>query len=86
MNESTKELIAIGASIAAHCQPCLTAHVDKARNLGIGDDEIREAIEVGATVRRGAMSFMDKFAKGILEGTESISSSCCDSSQSNCCR
>ena len=27
MDERTKELIAIGASVGAHCQPCLTYHV-----------------------------------------------------------
>ena len=43
MDERTNELIAIGA----HRQPCLTYHVAKAKELGIGEDEIREAIAVG---------------------------------------
>ena len=38
MNEKTKELSSIGASLAAHCQPCLVFHVDKARKLGIGEE------------------------------------------------
>jgi AhpD family alkylhydroperoxidase len=42
MDEKTKELIAIGASISGHCQPCLTFHVDQAKHLGIGEDEIKE--------------------------------------------
>ena len=29
LDERTKELIAIGASVCAHCQPCLTYHVNK---------------------------------------------------------
>jgi len=33
MDEKTKELIAIGASVGAHCQPCLAWH-EKARELG----------------------------------------------------
>ncbi len=40
MNESTKELIAIGASLAAHCQSCITFRSNKARKLGISDKEI----------------------------------------------
>lgn len=44
MNEKTKELIAIGASVAGHCQPCLTHHLDHAKRLGIGEDDIREAV------------------------------------------
>ena len=50
MDELTKELIAIGASVGAHCQPCLTYHVEKARELGINDEEIRLAIETGHMV------------------------------------
>ena len=29
MDENTKELIAIGASLAAHCQPCIKFHIEK---------------------------------------------------------
>lgn len=70
MDERTKELIAIGASVGAHCQPCLTYHVEKARELGIGDEEIRAAIETGHTVEKGAMSAMRKFSAGILNTPE----------------
>ncbi|HBO68850.1 MAG TPA: hypothetical protein DD658_01330 [Deltaproteobacteria bacterium] len=42
----TKELIAIGAAVAAHCQPCLKFHLDKSREEGIGPGEIAEAVEV----------------------------------------
>jgi AhpD family alkylhydroperoxidase len=69
MDERTKELIAIGASIGAHCQPCLTYHVEKARELGANED-IRAAIETGHMVEKGAMSAMKKFSAGII-GTES---------------
>jgi AhpD family alkylhydroperoxidase len=66
MDEKIKELIAIGASISGHCQPCLTYHVDQAKRLGIGDDEIKEAIAVGKMVQKGAMAAMNKFAQTVL--------------------
>ena len=66
MDERTKELIAIGASIGAHCQPCLTYHVAKARELGIDDELIRAAIETGHLVEKGAMSAMKKFSSEVL--------------------
>lgn len=66
MDERTKELIAIGASVGAHCQPCLTYHVTKARELGIDEESIRAAIETGHMVEKGAMSFMRKFSSEIL--------------------
>ena len=61
-DEKTKELIAIGASITANCHPCLDYHVAKARELGVGVDEISEAIEVGKQVRRGASAKTDRLA------------------------
>jgi len=53
MDEKTKALIAIGASMSAHCQPCVTYHVTKARELGIGDELILEAVAVGQMVDAG---------------------------------
>jgi len=58
----TKELIAIGASVAAHCQPCLKFHVDKIREVGGEPREIAEAIEVGKMVGKGAAFNMRQFA------------------------
>jgi len=61
LNDKTKELIAIGASISANCQPCLDYHLNKALEYGADESEISEAINVGTLVRRGAASKMDKF-------------------------
>jgi len=71
MDERTKELIAIGASVGAHCQPCLTYHVEKARELGIDDEQIRSAIETGHMVEKGAMSAMRKFSASVLDARQS---------------
>jgi AhpD family alkylhydroperoxidase len=61
MDEKIKELIAVGASVAAHCRPCLQFHVDKAMELGIGKDEIAEAVAVGKMVQKGGMVAMRCF-------------------------
>ena len=68
MDERTKELIAIGASVGAHCQPCLTWHMKKARELGIDAETIRAAIETGHMVEKGAMAAMRKFTDDVLSG------------------
>jgi len=67
MNESIKELVAIGASIGAHCQPCLKYHIQAAIKLGIEPDEIRQAIAVGHRVEKGSMDAMKKFSAGALK-------------------
>lgn len=75
MDERTKELIAIGASVSAHCQPCLAYHLEKARELGIEEDNIRAAIETGHMVEKGAMSAMRTYAASLVD-TASPESSC----------
>ncbi len=67
LDNKINELIAIGASISANCQPCLEYHTRKARENGSDEKEIIEAIEVGKLVRRGAAAKMDKFAENISQ-------------------
>jgi len=77
MDERTRELIAIGVSVGTHCQPCLAWHVDKARELGIDDETIREAIEVGHMVEKGAMSAMRKFSTEMMTQQTAPETQCC---------
>jgi AhpD family alkylhydroperoxidase len=67
-DEKTKELIAIGASITANCQPCLDYHIAEARAQGAEGGEILAAIEVGKQVRRGAGLKMDRHVAGLTGG------------------
>ncbi|MDH7599655.1 MAG: arsenite methyltransferase [Sedimentisphaerales bacterium] len=60
LTDQVKELIAIGASVSANCHPCVRYHVKKARDLGISDHQIRQAIEAGRMVRKGAAGQMDE--------------------------
>ncbi|MDD4870952.1 MAG: carboxymuconolactone decarboxylase family protein [Kiritimatiellae bacterium] len=86
MDEQTKELIAIGASIGAHCQSCLTYHVSRAKEIGVDAGQIRAAMEVGQMVEKGSMSAMREFAKGVL-GTAPRTEvqSCCPDGAKGCC-
>ena len=65
-----KELIAVGASVTANCQPCLQYHVSKARESGADDEEIAIAIAVAKAVRKGAAAKMDDFATGVGAAAE----------------
>jgi AhpD family alkylhydroperoxidase len=67
LDERTTILIAIGASVAANCQPCLEISVERARTHGIESREIEAAIEVGRGVRKGAAAKMDRFAAGLSD-------------------
>ena len=60
MDNKTKELIAIGASVSANCIPCVKYHMDKAQKLGLDPVSMQEAIAVGQMVRKGAAGEMDR--------------------------
>jgi AhpD family alkylhydroperoxidase len=51
MNASVRELVAIAAAMAGNCEPCFRNHYDKARNLGVSQADIREAVDVALAVK-----------------------------------
>jgi len=73
LDNRIKELIAVGASITANCQPCLQFHANKALESGCDEQEIAEAIEMGKAVRKGAAAKMDKFASSLNQNVSSVS-------------
>ena len=79
IDDKTKELVAIGASITANCQPCLQYHVDQARHFGADAQMIAEAIEIGKQVRRGAGAKMDAFSSklGVATEAQAPAKTCC---------
>lgn len=54
MDVKLRELVSLGASVSAHCLPCLEYHLEQARKLGICEGEIQEAIREGLMVMSGA--------------------------------
>ena len=54
MDERMKELIAMGASAAANCHPCMDHHLARCDELGIDRAEVVAAVRVGLMVNRGA--------------------------------
>ena len=89
MDEKVKELIAVGASVGAHCQPCLAYHVAKAKELGVEEAGIREAIAIGHMVEKGALSAMREFSAGVFDAPATAAApSCCSGGSSkgkSCC-
>ncbi len=71
LDDRTKGLIAVGASITANCQPCLQSTVTMALQNGADEQEIAEAIEVGKMVRKGAASKVDKCAASLNQAVPS---------------
>lgn len=66
MDEKIKEMICIGASVAAHCQPCFEYHVKKGKETGLSMEEISKATELGEMIGKGAENAMKKFTSAFL--------------------
>ena len=79
-NNRIKELVAVGASVTANCQPCLQYHTEKALEFGADATQIAAAIETGKQVRKGAHTEMDAFASYVKAGLrtpDAKNSACC---------
>jgi AhpD family alkylhydroperoxidase len=74
MDEKTRELVGIGASVAGHCRPCFLYHFKQAKELGIPTDDITEVIQfarsISAAGDKGMYEFILKINKGKKENEE----------------
>lgn len=77
MDTKTKELVAIGSSIAANCQPCLKYHLKIAKDSGAAEEEIKDAMEIARLVRSKSAIVMDEFAKAAFSGSKKSSEESC---------
>jgi 4-carboxymuconolactone decarboxylase len=65
-----RELVAIGAALASNCVPCIENHIPKARNAGLSDSEIKEAVRLADELRQVPAAKVLKAASTMLgEGT-----------------
>lgn len=93
VTERVKELIALGAAIAASCEPCFKFHYDKERKLGVSVEAMREAVRIGDAVKAASAKNILGFADRMLGAEESkaATSSCCGGAKvtqekaSSCC-
>lgn len=68
MTETTKELVAIAAAVAGKCQPCFAYHYKHAQELGVGEDLIREAVQLAKDIRASGDKHMDEFTERRITG------------------
>jgi AhpD family alkylhydroperoxidase len=66
VDDRMKELVAIGASVAANCHPCLDHHLAKSDELSVPREEVAEAVKVGLMVNHGAERAIRKKARELL--------------------
>ena len=65
---AVEELVAIGASIACNCMPCLKYHTDQARALGVSDDDMAKAVAMAQKVKQTPARLVLELANRYLNG------------------
>jgi 4-carboxymuconolactone decarboxylase len=45
LSQRDKELVALGAAVGSNCVPCVVFHIKEARDCGLSDENILEAVE-----------------------------------------
>jgi len=53
LSEREKALIALSVATALHCPYCIDAYTNKCLSLSVGNDEMMEAVHVGAAMLAG---------------------------------
>ena len=74
-------MVALGAAIAANCEPCLQYHFREATHLGVSKADIARAVAMGAKVKdsphQAILKLSDKLTGGGLRAAEDSSDRCC---------
>ena len=58
MDERTRILVCLGASVASNCVSCFRHYARKAEEAGVDPAEVREAVAMGAQVKAGAHAIL----------------------------
>lgn len=82
-NPQVAELVAIGAAIAANCEPCFKYHYDQARKLGVSDLDMRYAVDLAQKVKdtpaRAMLNLAERYLGAATSDTTVAAHSCCPS-------
>lgn len=85
------ELIAMGAAIAANCEPCLKYHYSQAQKLGVSKRDMVAAVSIAAMVKdsphQAVLRLADRLTGASLSAPVQEPDACCggNSEGSSCC-
>ncbi len=66
MDKKIEKMVALGASYALNCRPCLEYHKKAAVEAGVTQDEMQAAIRVAEAVREGAAKKNKEFTENLF--------------------
>lgn len=77
LSQKEKELVAVGASVAAGCIPCTQYHLKEVRVAGATTTEITQAVDAALCVKGSTRGIMEKVAYDALGVPKEEQPSCC---------
>ena len=78
--DAVAELVAIGAAIAANCEPCFKFHFQQAGKLGVSRQDMMRAVKTAQSVKEAPAKAMLQLAHRYLEEDPAglpVVKSCC---------
>jgi arsenite methyltransferase len=82
-SSAVAELVAIGAAIAANCEPCLKYHYLAAQRLGVSKADMASAVKIAADVKdsphQAILKLADKLTGSVLSNPAAAADPCCPS-------
>jgi AhpD family alkylhydroperoxidase len=67
LSKKSKELIAIGISVAIDCESCMEWHITQAARDGVSRQEVLEAVEVAMEMAGGPATASARFALEVMD-------------------
>jgi AhpD family alkylhydroperoxidase len=72
LDERTKELIGIAASVTGHCRKCFLYHFKQAKKLGVSLEDIQEVIEFAGSISAAGDRGMNEFILKTIKGEKEV--------------
>ena len=85
MDERTKLMISLGASVASNCVSCFRHYFARAETAGLSREEIQGAVDVAAQVKNGAALTVRGVVKELLGNQGQGSPTCAIGKGASCC-
>lgn len=83
-NDKTEAMIALAAAVGANCIPCFDKLYEKARNLGVTDQEVLWVADTAGKVKTGASVFIKNAINETMGLKPEAEQPCCADSECTC--
>jgi AhpD family alkylhydroperoxidase len=78
LSEREKHLIGLAVTMTRGCQVCTRNRIEKARSIGISDDELNSLVAVTAAVNSGVTGATARVAFGMIDQDQDQATECGD--------